>query len=71
MTLFQNPVFLTQRRLAHRAGLRIREIPVTMKPRLGGRSSITSLRSVYYMSKVILAILIDLLRPAALVDDPS
>ena len=54
--------------VAHRAGLRLREIPVAMKPRLGGRSSITSLRSVYYMFKVTLAILIGLLRPAALVD---
>ncbi|MBZ0301702.1 MAG: glycosyltransferase family 2 protein [Anaerolineae bacterium] len=57
--------------VAHRAGLRLREIPVTMKPRYGGRSSITSLRSVYYMIKVILAILIGLLRPAALLDDPA
>jgi glycosyltransferase involved in cell wall biosynthesis len=55
--------------VAHRAKLRIREIPVTMKPRYAGRSSITSLRSVYYMFKVTLAILIGLLRPAVLVDD--
>ncbi len=54
--------------VAHRAGLRIHEIPVTMKPRQGGRSSITSLRSAYYMIKVILAILIGLLRPARLVE---
>lgn len=54
--------------VAHRAGLRIREIPVTMKPRYGGRSSITSLRSIYYMIKVILAILIGLLRRAAPLD---
>lgn len=50
--------------ILHRAGLRICEIPVTMKPRQGGRSSITTLRSAYYMIKVILAILIGLLRPA-------
>lgn len=50
--------------ILHRAGLRICEIPVTMKPRQGGRSSITALRSGYYMIKVILAILIGLLRPA-------
>jgi glycosyltransferase involved in cell wall biosynthesis len=48
--------------VAHRAGLRFREIPVTMKPRFAGRSSITSLRAVYYMVKVTLAILIGLLR---------
>lgn len=55
----------------HRAGLRIVEIPVTMHPRQGGRSSITSLRSAYYMAKVTLAILIGLLRaaPAAPVDE--
>jgi hypothetical protein len=55
--------------VAHRAGLRVREIPVTMKPRYAGRSSITSLRSVYYMLKVTLAILIGLLRPAVRVDE--
>lgn len=48
--------------LLHRAGLKVCEIPVTMKPRYGGRSSITPLRSIYYMIKVNLAILIGLLR---------
>lgn len=48
--------------VAHRAGLRIHEVPVTMKARQGGQSSITSLRSVYYMLKVTLAIIISLLR---------
>lgn len=57
--------------VAHRAGLRIHEIPVTMKPRFGGRSSITSLRSVYYMLKVTLAILIGLLRPALLIENEA
>lgn len=56
--------------LLHRAGLKLREIPVTMKPRMGGRSSITLLRSGYYMIKVILAILIGLLRPAPALDTP-
>jgi glycosyltransferase involved in cell wall biosynthesis len=51
--------------LLHRAGLRVCEIPVTMNPRYGGKSSITPLKSGYYMVKVILAILIGLLRPAA------
>jgi glycosyltransferase involved in cell wall biosynthesis len=49
--------------LLHRAGLDVREIPVTMNPRYGGQSSITPLKSGYYMVKVILAILIGLLRP--------
>lgn len=54
--------------LLHRAGLRLKELPVTMKPREGGRSSITFLRSGYYMAKVILAILVGLLRPAPKVE---
>jgi len=45
-----------------RAGLNLIEIPVTMNPRYGGQSSITPLRSAYYMVKVILAILVSLLR---------
>jgi glycosyltransferase involved in cell wall biosynthesis len=53
--------------ILHRAGLRLKEIPVTMKPRMGGQSSITLLRSGYYMVKVILAILVGLLRPAPVV----
>lgn len=52
--------------ILHRAGLKIREIPVTMQQRQGGVSSITPLRSAYYMTKVILAILINLLRAPAL-----
>ena len=56
---------------AHRAGLTIFEIPVTMKPRYGGRSSITRLRSAYYMVKVILSILIGLLRPALLIENEA
>lgn len=55
--------------LLHRAGLRVREIPVTMLERQGGRSSITAFRSAYYMIKVILAILIGLLRAPIVVPD--
>jgi glycosyltransferase involved in cell wall biosynthesis len=50
--------------LLYRAKLRMREIPATMNPRFGGKSSITPFRSIYYMVKVTLAILIDLLRRA-------
>lgn len=50
--------------MLRRAGLRIRELPVRMQARQGGRSSITPLRSAYYMIKVTLAILITLLRKA-------
>ena len=45
-----------------RAGLRMKEVPVTMNPRYGGQSSITPFRSFYYMVKVVLAIMVDLLR---------
>ena len=48
--------------ISHRTGLRQIEIPVTMKPREHGNSSITPVRSIYYMIKVVLAILINLLR---------
>lgn len=54
--------------ILHRAGLRLTEIPVTMHDRAGGVSSITALRSAYYMVKVILAILVGLLRPPPLLE---
>ncbi|WP_019424794.1 glycosyltransferase family 2 protein [Paenibacillus sp. OSY-SE] len=41
---------------------RIKEIPVVMQERIEGRSSITALKSIYYMIKVSLAILIDRFR---------
>ena len=48
--------------IAHRGGLRQVEIPAQMRARQHGSSSITPLRSVYYMVKVVLAILITALR---------
>jgi hypothetical protein len=42
--------------------LRLQEVPVEMRERSGGRSSITTLRSVYYMTKVLLAIFVGLFR---------
>ena len=48
--------------LLHKANLRIAEVAVTMRERTGGRSSITAVRSIYYMVKVLLAIMIDLLK---------
>ena len=45
--------------------LRLQEVPVKMRPRESGRSSITTLRSVYYMIKVVLAIFVALFRRKA------
>lgn len=47
-----------------RAGFRILEVPVQMRPRQGGKSSISPTRAAYYMVKVSLATLMDALRPA-------
>lgn len=43
-------------------GLKIEEIPVVMRARQGGVSSITMTKSVYYMVKVTIAIVIERLR---------
>ena len=48
--------------MLHKHRLRLAEVPVTMRERIAGRSSIRGLRSVYYMAKVMLAILIGALR---------
>lgn len=48
--------------LLHRAGMTIAEAPVRMRDRTGGRSSITPIRSAYYMVKVLLAVFIDLMK---------
>ncbi len=48
--------------LLHKLGFDIAEVPVKMRERGGGESSITPVRSVYYMIKVLLAILIDMIK---------
>lgn len=48
--------------LLHKARFRIAEVPVKMEERLGGKSSITPFQAFYYMVKVILAILIDIIK---------
>jgi glycosyltransferase involved in cell wall biosynthesis len=45
-----------------RKGLKFREVPVEMSERQAGRSSITPLKSIYYMVKVGLAVLISATR---------
>jgi glycosyltransferase involved in cell wall biosynthesis len=42
--------------------LRLTEVPVNMRERGGGSSSITALRSIYYMTKVLLALFVGLFR---------
>src|SRR5437879_2951203 len=46
--------------------LRLQEVAVEMRERGGGASSITALRSIYYMTKVLLAIFVGLFRRYAL-----
>ena len=48
--------------LAHLAGLRVSEAPVSMRPRGGGRSSITPVKSAYYMIKVMMVLFVWLVR---------
>jgi glycosyltransferase involved in cell wall biosynthesis len=48
--------------MVFRHRLRLCEVPVVMREREGGRSSITTIRSIYYMLKVLLAIFVGLFR---------
>jgi glycosyltransferase involved in cell wall biosynthesis len=45
-----------------RRGMKVKEIPVVMKSRQGGVSSINPSKSIYYMIKVTLAILVERIR---------
>jgi glycosyltransferase involved in cell wall biosynthesis len=49
--------------LVFRHRLRMVEVPVSMRQRETGSSSITAFRSLYYMGKVSLALFVGLLRP--------
>jgi hypothetical protein len=39
----------------HRAGFRLRELPVEIYPRIGGVSSISTWKAIYYVFRVMLA----------------
>jgi glycosyltransferase involved in cell wall biosynthesis len=52
---------------AARGDLRVCEVPVTMRQRAAGRSSITTFRSFYYVVKVLLALFVGLFPRDALV----
>jgi len=56
---YPEPEVLVQ---SHRKALRLCEIPVTMKPRSAGASSISFLRAVYYMVKVPLSMILQVVR---------
>ena len=49
--------------------LRLAEVPVTMREREHGPSSITFIRSVYYVLKVTLALFIAMVRRYAVPDE--
>ena len=54
--------------MIHAHSLEAREVPVRMHERRDGRSSITSGESIYYMVKVLLAILVGLFRRRPVVE---
>ncbi|MCX6112233.1 MAG: glycosyltransferase family 2 protein [Proteobacteria bacterium] len=49
--------------LCLRHGFSVYEVPVKMKERIGGRSSISNVKSAYYMIKVFISILVDYFKP--------
>lgn len=51
--------------MLHKHRLRLAEAPVRMRERVAGRSSIRGFQTVYYMAKVMLAILVGALRRRA------
>lgn len=57
--------------IASRAGLQVAEVAVEMRARATGRSSITPLRSIYYMVKVLLAVLIQCIGPRPSTEVPA
>jgi glycosyltransferase involved in cell wall biosynthesis len=54
--------------LLHQCRLKMEEVPVGMSERYSGESSITKLRSIYYMVKVLLAIFVDCFKKPPLLE---
>jgi len=54
--------------LLHQCHLKMGEIPVGMNERYSGESSITKIRSIYYMVKVLLAIFVDCFKKPPLLE---
>jgi glycosyltransferase involved in cell wall biosynthesis len=48
--------------MLHRAGLRFREVPVGMHPNFQGRSMHSGLKPLYYIYKMLLSIMLNLMR---------
>lgn len=48
--------------MLHRAGLRMREVPVAMRPNSNGRSMHSGLKPLYYVYKMFLSLFLNLLR---------
>ncbi|MEZ5066682.1 MAG: glycosyltransferase family 2 protein [bacterium] len=57
--------------LLSRAGFRVTEVACEFRERLAGQSTITPVRSAYYVVKVSLAILLGLLRSVPAPEDPA
>jgi glycosyltransferase involved in cell wall biosynthesis len=57
--------------MVHKHRLRLVEVPVLMRDREYGSSSITALRSIYYVLKVTLALLVGMLRSYAVPAEES
>jgi glycosyltransferase involved in cell wall biosynthesis len=49
--------------MLRREGFEVSEVPVSMQERAAGKSSITPIKSIYYMIKVTLALLMNVIRP--------
>jgi glycosyltransferase involved in cell wall biosynthesis len=45
-----------------RRAFRFREVPCEMRPRMAGKSSITAIRSVYYLAHVLLGVFVNILK---------
>ena len=54
--------------LLHRCHLEMEEVPVGMSERYSGESSITKIKSIYYMVKVLLAIFVDCFKKPPLLE---
>jgi glycosyltransferase involved in cell wall biosynthesis len=54
--------------LLHQCRLKMGEVPVGMSERYSGESSITKIRSIYYMVKVLLAIFVDCFKKPPLLE---